>query len=131
MISAIVGTILSGARSYLEHKQRVVEEERKAEIKLVQQKAELEILAQKQSIELAGADAASERAKKHSYLDEILIFGPILLVIYTVIDPETAMEVIQALSAYPVWVQLIIVGVYISVFGLRSIFSGLTRFLKK
>ena len=126
-IIKIVGKALTG---FIGHKQRMVEATRKSELKLAESKVELEISAQKQSIKLAGADAASERAKKDTYVDEILIVGPILLMIYTVIDPDKALIYIDVFSSYPVWVQAIIVGIYIGVFGLRSIFTGLTNFVK-
>lgn len=130
MLGFIVKNLISIGSGYLKHKQKIVEAERAAEIHLAKSKAELEITAQKQSIKLAGADAASERAKRHTYVDEILILGPVSLVVYTVVNPIGAAEVIQRLSEYPLWVQLILLGVYVSVFGLRSIFNGISNFVR-
>ena len=130
LIGSAISLIGSSISSYIGHKQRLVEAERHAELEMAQAKVELEITAQRQSIELAGADAASERAKRHTYIDEILIVGPILLMIYTVIDPATAKQYIEVFSSYPIWIQAIVVGIYIGVFGLRSIFTGLARFVK-
>ena len=130
MWGSLIGAVVSGVTNYVSHKQRVIEAERQAELELAKAKAELEITAQKQSIELAGADAASERAKRHTWIDEVLILGPLLLLIYTVVDPVAAMKYIEVFSTYPIWLQAIIVGIYIGVFGLRSIFTGLGRFIR-
>lgn len=130
MIGFLVKAAVNFAGGYFSHKQKLVEAERKAELKLAEKKVELDITAQKQSIQLAGADAASERAKKHTYVDEILIAGPILLIVYTVIDPVGTSEVIARLSEYPVWLQAIIVGIYVGVFGLRSVFTNISRLVK-
>jgi hypothetical protein len=128
--TALLGPITKAITGFISHRQDLTVAKRKAELKMAEAKVELDITAQKQAVKLAGADAASERAKKDTFVDEILIFGPLLLVVYTVYDPAGAAEVIQRLTEYPVWIQAIIVGIYIGVFGLRSIFAGLTKFVR-
>ena len=130
MLGFIIKSAVGIATNYFSHKKDLVMAERKAEIKLAESKAELELTAQKQSIKLAGADAASERAKKHTYVDELLILGPVSIIAYTVFDPVAANEVISALSNYPIWLQVIIIGIYIGVFGLRSVFTNISKLVR-
>lgn len=61
---------------------------------------------------------------KYSYIDEVLILSLVILVICTFVPSlQPFMERgIALLDNYPLWLQVIIGGTYISVLGLRFIF---------
>lgn len=72
----------------------------------------------------ADNDARAIESWKFSYIDDILIMSLVILVICTFIpELQPYMERgIALLDNYPLWLQVIIGGTYISVLGLRFIF---------
>ena len=75
-------------------------------------------------------DMAAQREKRHTIADEVLLFCTIVLVACCFIWPAAMTAGWLAISTAPWWLEFIIVGIYISVFGLMRLFRAWTPFKK-
>lgn len=114
-------TILSAGKSWWQNRE---------EMKLIKEKQALELQAAGHQAKLAkierdsklyaDADVESIRSWKDSWMDEVykLVVLGLFVAPFTPAAPYI-LEGANTLAAYPLWVQLIIAGTFISVLGLR------------
>ena len=78
----------------------------------------------------ADYDAAAQREKRHTLADEFLIFWCITLVTLHFIIPEDMASGWEAMGydSPPWWMEFIIVGIFVSVFGLMRLFRAFNPF---
>ena len=113
--NSLVTSIGSAIKEYFTRKQqhRIAIEEAKvnAEIALIEQKTRM----------IADADVASIEAQRYSIKDEIvliLILAPYVAAFIPGLQPYIK-EGFSIISALPVWYQVSVIGIIISVMGLR------------
>ncbi len=73
-------------------------------------------------------DLAAQREKRYTIADEILMLCTIVMVVCTFIFPAQMALGYAALQAAPWWVEFMVVGIYISVFGLMRLFRAWSPF---
>tara|TARA_R110002049_G_scaffold121289_1_gene276020 strand:- start:1610 stop:2041 length:432 start_codon:yes stop_codon:yes gene_type:complete len=75
-------------------------------------------------------DLAAQREKRYTIADEVLMLCTIVMVVCTFLFPAPMALGYAALQAAPWWVEFMVVGVYISVFGLMRLFRAWSPFNK-
>jgi hypothetical protein len=76
-------------------------------------------------------DLAAQREKRYTIADEVLMLCVIAMVICTFIFPAAMALGYAALAAAPWYIEFLVVGVYISVFGLMRLFRAWSPFNKE
>jgi hypothetical protein len=131
MINYIVQGIFALGSGFLAHQKEVVIGKREVEINKIKAEATVaKHLAEITKVHM-DADSLAIINKRTSYKDDVLFWIIVASIVYPWFDPARAMEIAKVYSNYPAWLMLIIVGVFIGVFGLRSMFDPLSRFLGK
>lgn len=78
----------------------------------------------------ADYDLQAQREKRYTIADELLMIVTVIMVVCTFLFPAQMALGYAALSAAPWWVEFVIVGIYISVFGLMRLFRAWSPFNK-
>lgn len=129
MINFLVQGAIGLATGYLTHQTKVVESKREVEINRIRAEAEAAKAAAELNKGHIDADALAIINKKTSYKDDVLFWIVVLAIIYPWFDPARALEIAKVYSQYPAWLMIIIVGIFIGIFGLRSLFDPLSKFI--
>lgn len=81
----------------------------------------------------ADYDMAAQNEKRHTIADEVLLFCTVALVACHFIFPAAmaAGWLAMGYASAPWWLEFIIVGIYISVFGLMRLFRAWSPFSSK
>ena len=133
MWSTILGFISKPITSYIEGKQarqymktEGALEIKKAEVglKIAEFKARADRLALNDARD-SDYDLAAQREKRHSLADEFLILCTVVLVACTFFFPTHMAKGWAAISGGPWWLEFIIVGIFVSVFGLMRLLQVL------
>lgn len=119
----VVGGIIDTITGYFRRRQdsRLRIEEAKIEARIEQIRADSKMYGD--------ADVESIKQWRYSYIDEVFK-GTIIFLVVAPFIPELrayVLEGAQALSNYPLWLQIIIVGTYMSVLGLRFLLHAPLR----
>lgn len=128
MIWALLGTLIpkvfSGVSNYVNKKQ-----EHEQQIQLAKTKAKIAEI-QHRSKMIADADVASIQEQRHSIKDEVVIFCIFAPYVAAFIPgfQQYILEGFQILSTLPHWYQISLIGIVVSVMGLRFM---LGKFFKK
>jgi len=97
-------------------------------VQAVKAEAKMEII-RAEAKAVVDADVASIRAQKYSVKDEILMFvllGPFIGAFVPGLQPYVK-EGFEVLESLPLWYQAAIIGIVITVFGLRFMVSQFWR----
>lgn len=76
-------------------------------------------------------DLAAQREKRYTIADEVLILCIIVLVASCFIWPAAMTAGWAAINTAPWWLEFIIVGIFVSVFGLMRLFRAMNPFKGK
>jgi hypothetical protein len=131
MINWIVQGVISLATNYIGYQKTKVELKRKVEIAKLETEADIQANKHEAQMAMLDADAYSEQARQRSVADEVIMIILAVFLVYAIIDPIGSKIVIETLSGFPLWLQIIYVGVLVSVFGLRGMFDSLGNVLKR
>lgn len=131
MINWIIQGVISLGTNYIKYQRTKVELKRKVEIAQLEARAEVESNRHEAQMAMLDADAYSEQARQRSVADEVIMIILAVFLVYAILDPIGSKVVIETLSGFPLWLQIIYVGVLVSVFGLRGMFESLGSVLKK
>lgn len=130
MISWIVQGVISLGSNYIKYQRTKVELKRKVEIARLEAKAEVEANRHEAQMAMLDADAYSEQARQKSMADEAAMIILLVFFVYSFLNPVEAMEILKTFQMYPLWLQIIYVGVFVSLFGLRGMFESLGNTLR-
>ena len=131
MIQWIIQGIIGLGTNYLKYQRTKVELKRKVEIARLEAEADIQANKHEAQMAMLDADAFSEQSRKHSIADEVIMLILAMFLVYAIIDPIGSKVVIATLASFPLWLQIIYVGVLVSVFGLRGMFESLGNVLKR
>lgn len=121
----VVGALTSTIGGWWENKASQANLRNESNLRIQEAKSSAVIERIKSDTKLyADNDSKAIDSWKYSYIDEVLILSLVILVVCTFVPSmQPYMETgIALLDNYPLWLQVIIGGTYISVLGLRFIF---------
>ncbi len=121
----------SESRKYMKTEGKLAITKAEVAFKVAQFQAKSERLMRNDQVD-ADYDMAAQSEKRHTLADEILLVCTIILVSCHFIIPESMAEGWAAMgyTDAPWWLEFIIVGIYISVFGLMRLFRAWNPFNK-
>ena len=131
MISWIVQGIIGLATNYIGYQKTKMELRREVEIAKLKSEAKIQSNKHERDMAMLDADAFSEQARQRSMADEVIMIILAIFLVYAILDPIGSQVVIKTLGNFPLWLQIIYVGVLVSVFGLRGMFESLGNTLRK
>jgi len=123
LLGAFLPKIFTGVEGYLskrqEHKNRIQEAKVNAKIALIEQKTKM----------IADADVESVKAQKNSIKDEFVVLAIFMPYICAFIPglQEYIQQGFVIIGSLPHWYQVAIIGIVISVMGLRFMFKKFWR----
>lgn len=121
------------ARKYMKDEGALEIQKAKVEFEVAKHKAKAMRLLKSNEVD-AEYDLQAQVEKRHSLADEVLLLCTIVLVGAHFIAPES-LEAGWTAMGYtegaPWWLEFIIVGIYISVFGLMRLFRAWSPFGKR
>lgn len=130
MINWIVQGVIGLATNYIGYQKTKVELKRKVEIAKLESEAVIAASKHERDMAMLDADAYSEQARQRSAADEVIMVILAVFLCYAILDPIGSKVVIETLAGFPLWLQIIYVGVLVSVFGLRGMFESLGNTLR-
>lgn len=101
----------------------------KVAFKVAQYKSQADRLMQNDSTD-AEYDRVAQSERRYTYADEVLIAAVIILVACHFIIPGSMAEGWEAMgyASPPWWLEFIIVGIFVSIFGLMRLFRSMNPF---
>ena len=130
MISWIVQGVIGLATNYIGYQKEKVQLKRKVEIAKLEAEAFVASSKHERDMAMLDADSFSEQARQRSIADEVIMIVLAIFLVYAILDPIGSKVVIETLGNFPLWLQIIYVGVLVSVFGLRGMFESLGNTLR-
>ncbi len=121
----------SEERKYLKEEGSIQIAQAKVAFKVAQYQAQAERLLKNDEVD-AEYDRYAQMERRHTYADEFLIFCVVVLIACHFLIPG-AMAAGWAAMGYaspPWWLEFIIVGIFVSVFGLMRLFRAFNPFNK-
>lgn len=119
----------SESRKYMKTEGQLEITKAEVQFKVAQFQAKAERLMRNDQVD-ADYDMAAQSEKRHTFADEILLVCTIVLVGCHFFIPESMASGWAAMGyiAAPWWLEFIIVGIYISIFGLMRLFRAWSPF---
>lgn len=122
---SVVNSVIGAGKSWFQEWREIrhLKEKQTLELKAAKHNATLAKIDRDQRM-YADADVAAIEQWQHSYIDE-LFKGTVLFMFWAPFIPPLSPYALQgalALAAYPLWIQIIMAGTFVSVLGLRYLF---------
>jgi hypothetical protein len=141
MLSAILGFLSSPVTAWIEGKNSREYMKREGALAITKAKVAVEVAVMEGKADRAmlntqvdaDYDMKAQEAKRFTIADEILMTWALLLVTAHFVLPEymTAGWAAMGYASPPWWLEFIIVGIFISVFGLMRLFRAFNPFNKR
>jgi hypothetical protein len=119
----------SESRKYMKEEGKLAITKAEVALKVAQFQAKADRLMKNDQVD-SDYDMAAQAEKRHTLSDEILLVCTILLVAchFVIPDSMAAGWAAMGYESAPWWLEFIIVGIYISVFGLMRLFRAWNPF---
>ena len=121
----------NASRKYMKEEGRLEITKSKVQLEVAKQVSQAERLLKNDVVD-AEYDMQAQKERRHTIADEILILCTIVLVGCHFFIPEEMASGWEAMgyTSTPWWLEFIIVGIFISVFGLMRLFRAWSPFNK-
>lgn len=120
------------SRKYMKEEGKLEITKAKVALEVAKHEAEAQRLLKSDMVD-ADYDKHAQLERRHTLTDEILVVCVVVLVAAHFLFPESLAEGWTAMgySSAPWWLEFIIVGIFVSVFGLMRLFRAFNPFNKK